>query len=398
MAVGADSTWTVLAAPPEHLTSPVFALAVDPGANQNVLLGTTTGAIYRSTDGGQTWKLVRRDPLHPVLALSFNPYKPGVVLAGTRGAGVLKSADGGATWSTQAGTETAEARSFGFTKNLTAAGTDRGVLSAREGAPTWAPLGLDRLSVAALAVAAINDPSRLVAGGDASRAGETLPLYMSPDGGGTWNQIQGISTASTIVAALSAGPLPPKSDIRPLLLGTNTALYQSTDNGASWQQLTGGGVLPATDFTSAGFVTTHADRYYVASDGGASDRGGLWSTSDGGQHFSSLQPPVVDVTALAVSNDEQPVLYVATFRPADHLVTIFSYHDTGAQARPPLQPLPPVPSAAPAGPSVAPASRNWLAALLVGPEGPYLVVGAAAVLVMLLAAFAYLRRGRGRRL
>lgn len=398
-AAAPDSTWVQLAPLPETLAAPVFALAVDPTSNQNLLAGTTSGSIYRSTDGGQSWKLVRHDPAHAVLTLAFDPFKAGVVLAGTRGSGVLKSTDGGSTWTAQAGTETAEARSFGFAKSAMETGTDRGVLASREGAAGWSPLGLDKLSVSALAVAAVNDPARLLAGADASRGGETLPLYTSADGGGTWSLVQGISTASTIVAALAAGPLPPKSDTRPLLLGTNTALYQSADNGGTWQQVTGGGVLPATDFNDVAYVANHADRYFAASDGGASDRGGLWYTGDAGQHFSSLQPPAPDVTGLAVSADEQPTLYIATFRPADHLVTLFSYHDTGAAPKPPAQPLPPVPTAAPAGgPALAPANENWLAPLLAGPEGPYLVVGTAALLVMLLATFAYLRRGRGRRL
>lgn len=392
-----DNTWTALGALPEKLASPVFALAVDPTSNQNVLVGTDTGNLYRSTDGGQTWKLVHHDG-HAILSAAFDPYKPGVVLAGTRGGGVLKSADAGATWQAQPGTETTEARSFGFAKAAMTAGTDRGVLGLRDGTSTWSHLGLDKLSVSALAVAAVNDPTRLVAGADASKGTEPLPLYSSPDGGGSWNLVQGISTASTIVAALAAGPLPPKADTRPLLLGTNTALYQSTDNGATWQQLTGAGVLPATDFNAVAFVTTHADRYYVASDGGASDRGGLWETNDAGQHFASLQPPLPEVTALAVSNDEQPYLYTAAFRPADHLVVLYGFHDTGGQPQPPVQPLAPVPSAAPAAAAAPAATTDWLAALATGPEAPYVALGLGSLLVMLLAALAYLRRGRGRRL
>jgi photosystem II stability/assembly factor-like uncharacterized protein len=397
-AANPDSTWVQLALP-EPMTQPVFALAVDPTANQALLAGTASGAIWRSADGGQTWKLVHRDAGHAVLTIAFNPYKPGVALAGTRGSGILRSADGGVTWQSQPGTDTAESRAFAFAKTAVEAGTDRGVLVARDSATGWAPLGLGQLSVSSLAVAAVNDPARLIAGADASRAGETLPLYLSPDGGGSWSLVQGISTASTIVAALAAGPLPPKADTRPLLLGTNTALYQSTDNGATWAQLTGGGVLPATDFNTTAFAGTHPDRYYVASDGGGSDRGGLWYSGDAGQHFGSLQPPVPDITALTVSSDEQPIVYVATFRPGDHLVTLFAYHDTGAPPKPLAQALAPVPSAAPnGGPVLVPTSQNWLVALLSGPEAPYLVVGCAAVLVMFLAAFAYLRRGRRRRL
>lgn len=395
-AAPADNTWTRLGALPEPLDAPVFALAVDPSANQNLLLGTETGNLYRSTDGGQTWKLSYHSP-RAVLAVAFNPYRAGAVLAGTRGGGVLRSTDDGATWMPQPGTENSAPRAFGFSRTAAQAGTDRGVLIGRDNAPAWTPLGLDRLSVNALAVSTAGEPARLVAGGDASRGTEALPLYSSADGGTTWAPIQGISTASTIVAALAAGAPPPKADSRPLVLGTNTALYQSGDSAATWQQVTGGGVLPATDFNAVAFVTSHPDRYYVASDGGASDRGGLWYTGDAGQHFTPLRPPVPAVTALAVSNDEQPTLYMATYRPADHLVVLLSYRDTGGAPQPLAEPLPAVAGAAPvaAGPRLA--SGDWLVVLLTGPEAPFVALAAGAVLVLLLAAVAYLRRGRGRR-
>jgi len=402
-AANPDNTWVLLSPLPERLGSPIFAMAASPTEPQTLLVGTGGGTIYRSGDGGATWREVRHDPGHAVLSLAFNPYQKGVVLAGTRGAGVLRSADGGQTWAVQPGTDRAAARGFAFAKSFTAAGTDQGVLLGRE-AGGWTPAGLSQLSVSALAVAAANDPTRLVAGADASRGAEPLPLYSSPDGGVTWNEVKGLTTAANMVAVLAAGPVPPRGDTRPLLMGTNTALYQSTDGGQTWQQLTGGGALPATDFTAAAFVAGHPDRYYVASDGGASDRGGLWSTADGGQHFTSLRAPVSAVTALAVTGEEQPTLYVATFRPADHAVMLFSYRDSGGTPNPPNPPLTGAragagaANAVAAGPAAPRSVAGWLALLLSGPEAPFLALGAGAAVVILLALAAYITRARWRRL
>jgi photosystem II stability/assembly factor-like uncharacterized protein len=398
LAAAPDNTWGMLASLPEHLDSPVFALAVSPSSSALLLAGTPTGSIYRSTDAGQTWTLVHRDP-HAVLSIAFNPYRPGTVDAGLEAGGVLKSADGGQTWTAQPGTEKAAGRVFGFGKSFTAVGTDAGVLVSRDPSSTWTPAGLPALSVSALAVSAVGDPPRLVAGGDATRGTEALPLYTSADGAGTWNPVAGIATAGNMVSALAAGPPPAKADTRPLLLGTNSALYQSGDSGQTWQQVTGGGVLPATDYTGAAFNANHPERYYVASDGGASDSGGLWATTDAGQHFTSLRVPVASVTALAVSADEQPVVYVATFRPADHAVMLFSYHDTGSPSQGAALPIPPPATARPPA-SATPlgAGGDWLVVLLTGPEAPYLALAAGAVLVLLLAFAAYLTRARSRRL
>ncbi len=398
-AAGPDSTWTLLAPLPEALDAPVFALAVSPADHQILLVGTQSGSIYRSRDGGQSWAPVRRDPGHAVLSIAFSPGKPGLVLAGTRGAGVLRSVDNGQTWGVQTGLERSVGRAFGFAKTFTAVGTEQGVLTVKDPGPAISA-ALPSVSVTALAVSALNDPSKLLAGGDATRGSEPLPLYNSLDGGQTWNPVSGVATSSNIVSALAAygGALPPKADTRPVLLGTNTGLYSSTDSGGTWQQLTGGGALPATDFNQVVFTAAHADRYYVGSDGGGSDQGGLWSTTDNGQHFYPLHPPVASVTGLAVSADEQPTLYVATFRAADHAVMIFGFHDTGGPVQPPQQPIPTVPPAVGPAPIGHAGTSSWLAAFVSGPEAPYLALGVAAVAVILLAGVAYFRRGRSRRL
>jgi len=398
-AAGPDNAWALLAPLPEPLDSPVFALGVSPTDSQTLLAGTQAGSIYRTRDGGQSWTPVRRDPGHAVLSIAFGPGRSGLVLAGTRGSGVLRSSDAGQTWNVQPGLEKSVGRAFGFARSFTAVGTEQGVLTLKDPGPAVSA-ALPGVSVTALAVSALNDPSKLMAGGDASRGSEPLPLYSSSDGGQSWNPVSGVATSSNMVSALASygGALPPKIDTRPVLLGTNTGLYTTADNGGTWQQLTGGGALPATDFNVVAFTAGHADRYYAASDGGGSDRGGLWSTTDAGQHFYPLRPPVASVTALAVSADEQPYLYVATFRAADHAVMLFAFRDTGGTVQPGAQPIPTAPPAAAQGPSGAATSSSWLVALVSSPEAPYLALGLAALAVLLLAGVAYFRRGWRRRL
>lgn len=390
----ADNTWTALAPLPEAQDQPVLALAADPADGRVVLAGTAGGEIYRSGDAGQSWRLAKAGLGRGVAAVAFSPFRPGLVLAGTRGSGIWRSTDGGVSWQPQPGTESRTARAFSFTKSGAAAGTDQGVLISHD-LGSWAPSGLAQVAVSALAAPAVNEPTRLVAGGDATRGSEPLPLFTSADGGQSWTAVNGSQAGSSTVAMLAAGPLPAQQNVRPLLLGTNTGLFLSNDNGASWQQLTAGGSLPATDFTAAAFVTSHPDRFYVASDGGASPAGGLWSTGDSGAHFNSLSPPAPAVTALAVTNDESPTLYTATFRGSDHGVMLWSYKDAGGQPRGPAA----VPSAAAgaqsraAGSSPRP-SRPWILALLSGPEAPYLVLGLLALLVLVLAGVTHFRRAR----
>jgi photosystem II stability/assembly factor-like uncharacterized protein len=395
-AAGSDNTWTPAGAFVEKLNSPIFALAVDPADGRRTLAGTATGTIYLSTDGGASWKSVEKDAGHAVLALAFDPTRPGTVLAGTRGGGILHSGDGGQSWQAQQGGETRIVRAFAFLSGVALAASDQGVLRSHDGG-SWTSAGLAQVRVSALAVmpgsgAAAN--GTVVAGGDATQGTDLLPLYSSADGGQHWAGVPvsgsgGVVGGSSMVAALAGGPAAGQGP-RGLLMGTNTGLFMSRDSGASWQQLSGG-----TDFTSLVVAPRRADRLYVASDGGGSASGGLWVSSDAGGHFASLAPPQPEVTAVAVTADTAPALVVATFRPTDDSVAVWTYRDAGGKPQGPAV-LSPAPGTAPA---VRGASRpginplGWLA-WFARPETPYLALGAAGIAVIVLAALAYLRRGR----
>jgi photosystem II stability/assembly factor-like uncharacterized protein len=389
----APNTWSPLAALPERLNDPLFALAVDPFEYQRVLAGTPTGNLYRSSDGGGTWKLAGPRLGRGVLTVAFDPFRPGVALAGTRAGGIWRSRDGGASWQPDAGSAQRTVRAFGFARQLTVAGTDAGLLVSHD-AGQWTPAGLGQVAVSAVAVAAVTDPLRLVAGGDTTRGTEPLPLFDSRDGGQSWQVVDGAVGGSSMVSSLTAGPSVGGS--RPLLMGTNTGLYSSADQGVDWQAITGSGALPSTDYTGLAYAATDPYRFYVASDGGASPQGGLWSTADGGTQFRSLSPPVASVSSLAVSGDQQPLVYVATFRPIDHAVMLWAYWDTGGAARQPPGGVP-SPAVSRAAPSAQPTQAqrggvSWLVALVRGPEAPYLALGLLAAMVLALAAVAYARR------
>lgn len=391
-AAGADDTWTPLAALPARLDAPVFALAADPADGRRLLAGTAGGVLFLSADGGATWEAVASGLGRGVSALAFDPVRPGVVLAGTRGAGVWLSTDGGLTWQRQPGTEARTVRAFAFAGDAVLAGADQGVLVSRAGGP-WAAAGLGDVRVSALA--AVGDA--VAAGGDATRGTERLPLYLSGDGGRTWAAAPGLAgpdgaaavAGSSMVTALS----PPAAGGRPLLLGTNVGLFASPDNGATWQQVTGGGVLPGTDFSGLAASPRHPERVYAASDGGGSDRGGLWASSDGGGRFTSLAPPQAEVTALAVSADDVPLVVVATFRPSDHAVALWTYRDAGGTPAGTAAAPAPEASPAPAAATAETATALWRT-VIAQPETPYAAVGLAALLAVAAALAAYVRRGR----
>ena len=368
--------------------SAIFALAVDPNNNQEVVAANSQGSLLRTTNGGGNWSTVHSGT-ETINTVSFSPFVAGLVLAGTRGGGAFVSRDSGASWTSASGLDGRNVRVFAFALNLIAAGTDHGVFTSGDGR-TWNSSAFTNRTISAIAVLAIHDPVRLIAGTDSQASGGTLPLFESLDGGATWKQFNPAVTG-TMTVRLAAGPLPPTGAVRPLLLGTNTGLFLSIDNGATYNPLSGGGLLPTTDYTQVAFISTHFDRFFAASDGGGSGSGGLWRTNDQGKTYVSLQPPQPSVTALAVSNDEQPTLYVALFQPSTHAATLWAYHDTGGM---PVGPPLGTPTASTARLS-SDSSESAFRGLLASPELPYIGLGLGAIAVVLAAVAAHLRGRRG---
>lgn len=380
-----DSTWFAINPLPHQANVAILALAVDPVNSQNLLSANSEGSLLRSTNGGVSWTPVHSGKT-PLTTITFNPYASGLVLVGTRGAGALASKDGGATWASVTGLDRRTVRVFGFALALYAAGTDHGVFVSTDGF-NWTPSGLSDRSISALAVEAIHPPVKMVAGSDSQGSAGILSLFQSNDGGTSWTQFNP-AISGTIAVRLVAGPLPPTGNVRPLVAGTNAGLFESTDNGGTFTALSGGGLLPTTDYTQANFITDHYDHFYVASDGGGSGSGGLWRTNDAGRSFTSMAPPEQSVTALAVSNDENPTLYVATFRPRDHVASLWVFHDTGATPQGPASP----PSSNASGARTSGSGRrSGLFDLAGSPQLPYIALGVAALAVILTAVVAHFR-------
>jgi hypothetical protein len=381
-----DSTWVALPPLPRQAGPAVFALAADPSNNQVVIAGTSTGALVRSSDGGSTWTVVHSGG-GQVTTVAFNPFTAGQVLAGTQSSGALGSRDGGVTWASVSGVDGRSVLAFGFALTLVAAGTDRGVYVSPDGL-TWTPSGLGTTRVSAIAVEAIHSPVRLVAGSDASGQAASVTLYQSVDSGANWIQLNP-AISGTLAIKMVAGPLPPTGDTRPLLLGTNGGLFESSDNGTTFTPLSGGELLPSIDYTQIAFISDHFDRFYAASDGGGSGSGGLWRSLDTGHSFNSLVAPLPSISALAVSNDEAPILYVATFKPSDHRSTLWAYHDTGGLPQGPAQ----TPPASGARTAASPAGSDLLGVIRT-PQFPYVALGVLAVMVILGAVVSHFRGRR----
>jgi photosystem II stability/assembly factor-like uncharacterized protein len=183
-------------------------LVLDPTDPNVIFAGGIGGGVWKSVDGGTTWK-----PLSDTLgniavsSLVMDPTNPQTIYAGTgdvreerlrpgaRGAGIMKSTDGGANWSYLPSTQT---KDFEF--------------------------------VTALKISA-NDPNRLYAGTGSG-------FWLSTDGGQNWNQTYKSADA------FGCTDLAVRTDKQPDVilmscggLQKSEGVKRSTDGGQTWEQV-----------------------------------------------------------------------------------------------------------------------------------------------------------------
>lgn len=258
----------------------VGAVIVDPKDANRVfvaVLGHPYGAneqrgVFRSTNGGQTWeKVLYNDENTGAIALAFDPENPDILYADLWGArqgpwengewqgatsGLYKSGDGGTTW-----------------RQLTG------------GLPT-VDQGLGRIGFAV----APSDPSRLYAIVD---AGELGGVYKSDDGGEHWvrtNHEERISGRGDNFAEVKVHP-----KNKDIIFVANTSTYRSNDAGRTFTAIKG---APGGDnYHTIWINPIHPDIMLLASDQGAV------VTVNGGETWSSwYNQPTAQLYHVAADN------------------------------------------------------------------------------------------------
>ena len=79
---------------------PVLSIAQKPGQPAVLLAGIDRGGVYRSVDGGMSWKAsaAGMNPEASVADLVFDPTNADVLYAADLSSGVYRSEDGGESW------------------------------------------------------------------------------------------------------------------------------------------------------------------------------------------------------------------------------------------------------------------------------------------------------------
>lgn len=224
------STW----GPPTVLGSDgeITSIAIDPSMSSNVYAAGFKLGVFKSADGGATWKASNGGIYANYNMQNMIMGGDGVIYAGNDGAGVFKSADHGATWTTVNNglTPSADITITSLvedpkTTTTVYAGTIQGLFKTTDGGTSWSLLNNGITDTYTLAVAV--DPEQ---GSTVFDGTNTGGVFKSTDGGGTWSAAS-TGLPSDSIEALAVSP----TDSAAVYAGTRThGLYRSTDGGMSW--------------------------------------------------------------------------------------------------------------------------------------------------------------------
>jgi hypothetical protein len=356
--------------------SRIWSVAFNPALPATALAATDAG-VYRTTDGGRTW---RATPVHGtrVWVVGFDVRPAHTAYAGLAGGGVQRSDDGGASWhEVSGGLPDRNVRSLAFGLGGLAVGTSNGVAVSVDGT-TWRPAGLDGFDVSAVAVAANSPQFTLVAGTDAGPG--TGFLFRNAGPGPAWEPLAQGLPATAVVSSLGAGPLPQAAQFRPLVVATNKGTYHSIDSGTSWTPSTG--VAEPLSVTTVAFSQLDPNLVYAGSDAGGSTGGTILRSTDGGGSFvpadKGLPADRRSVSSIAVAPAQPPLVMIAVVPPQGGSALYSQIDDTV----PPPAAITGERGIAPAGsaslPRPAPTPKPEVVDPLIAPEqsGPARLAGA----------------------
>jgi photosystem II stability/assembly factor-like uncharacterized protein len=251
-----------------------------PGNPNVYYVGTGGGGIFKTTDGGVTWKAIfEHEATASIGALALAPSNPGIVWAGTGeanirndvidGDGVYLSTDAGHSWKQMGLADAGQISSVvvdphdsnvvfvGVLGHAWAPNATRGVFRTTDGGKTWKKVlfvdnntgvadlemqpGNSRVLFAAMWQAR-RYPWTLINGGPGSG------IYRSTDGGDTWQKLsKGLPAAPLGRIALAIAPTNP-NHIDALIDAAKGMLWQSLDMGDHWTAVSGFHALDVRPF------------------------------------------------------------------------------------------------------------------------------------------------------
>lgn len=305
-APGAQAAWV----PVGPFGGDARSLVADRSNPNRIYVGTGTGQIYVSNNGGREWSRIStlEAPSSWVADnLAIDPTQSQVIYAamwslGEGGGGVFKSSDGGRTWRSLDGIRGQSVRAMALAPSRAqtlVVGTLDGVFRSEDAGEHWqriSPLGHAEIhSVESIAI----DPIRP----EVIYAGTWHLAWKTSDGGAHWTSIKKGMVDDSDVFSIAIDPTRPER----VYAAACTGIYRSDSAGAEWKKIQG---IPASSRRTHILVLDPANPEILY----AGTTEGLWRTPDGGQSWKRLTAHTWVINDIQLDPREPEHFLIATDR------------------------------------------------------------------------------------
>jgi len=315
-----------------------------PGNPNLFYVGVNNGGVWRTNDAGRTWVPIFDDqPTGSVGALAVGGSNPNVIYVGSgeglqrpdlsTGDGVYKSIDGGKTWKNTGirdgqqiaaiivDPKNADRAFVAVMGHPYGANTERGVFRTLDGGGTWERVLYKDENTGAMALAF--DPSdaqtiyadlfesRHGPWENGSWEGKNSGLYKSTDGGATWKHLtKGLPSTDEGLGRIGfdVAPSEPKRLFAMVDARGAGGVYRSDDGGESWKRINGERRLwgRGSDFAEVKIDPKNADVLYVANTCS-------YRSTDGGKTFVAFKgaPGGDDPHTFWINPDDTRIILLA---------------------------------------------------------------------------------------
>jgi len=289
----------------------VRSLAYDPSNPDRILLGTSAGQLFESLDNGRSWApYAHLGPgdeyvLDHILFAPGNPatlYVAGWSLFQSEEGDVFRSDDGGKTWRGLSAIHGKSVRTLAMAPSdhkVLVAGALDGVYRSRDAGATWeriSPKGdPDLKNIESLAI----DPQHP----DVIYAGTFHLPWKTGDGGKNWHRInQGVLDDSDVFSIIVDPKLP-----QTVYASACSGIYKSTNSGELFARIKG---IPHSAIRTRVLMQDPKRPSIVY----AGTTGGLWKTLDGGSKWELYTTPDVVVNDILIDPRNPERVLLATDR------------------------------------------------------------------------------------
>lgn len=326
-------------------------LSYDPRNPDHILLGTSTGTIFTSADGGRTWSHLAHlgnDDSYVLDHIFVDPQGTGTIFVSAwsvenqKTGDLFRSRDGGKTWEPVSGMRGKSIRALATVASdpriLTVGALD-GVYRTKDGGDSWERISpanhAEIKNIESLAVDPRN-PNVIYAGTwhlawktedggenwrhinqgmvddsdvfsiivDSSNSAVVFAsacsgIYKSDDAGALFHKVQGIPFSARRTRVLKQDPTNPAV----VYAGTTEGLWKTSDTGKNWKRMTSSEVV----VNDVLIDPRNSNRVLLAT-----DRGGVMASDNGAQAFASSNHGYTHryVTAMLVDKNDPDMLFV----------------------------------------------------------------------------------------